>query len=336
MLAVVKNPAKIGITLEDIPIPEFSPYEVLVQVKAVSICGSDLRIYNKIDPERRMKYTLGHELSGIVADLGDKVGNFKKGGRVASEICIGCGICRYCKRGLINLCKNVNEVGITVDGGMAEYVSIPARNLHLIPDSLSFEEATLADPLACSIRGLELAMVVPGSWVAVVGPGPIGLLATQVAKKILRARVIVTGTDENRIELARTFGADYTFNIRTSDPVEEILQITNGGVDYTFEAAGNPKALQQAIQITRKNGSIVIMTVHREIQINMEPVIRNELTLHGSICYNYKEFEQAIDLLAKKRIDVEPLINNIFRLEEAEEAFQFCFLRKGIKCILKP
>jgi len=336
MLAIVKKPTEIGISLEDAPMPEFSPWEVLIKVKAVGICGSDLRIFKSSDPKKRGNYILGHEVSGEIIDWGEKVHGFTKGDRVATEICIGCAICPYCKKGLVNLCNNLNELGITMNGGMAEYVAIPARNVHPIPDDLTFEEATFGDPLACSIRGLELAGIEPGSWVAVLGPGAIGLLATQVAKKIRRAHVIVTGTKENRLELARKLGADYTFNIRLSDPTEEILQISEGGVEYTFEAAGASQALQQAINITRKNGSIVIMTVHKEIRIDMEPVIRDELTLFGSICYNYKEFDQAIDLLGKKKVSVTPLIGQIFPLKEADKAFEFAFSRKGVKTILKP
>jgi L-iditol 2-dehydrogenase len=336
MLAVVKNPAEVGISLKEVPMPEFSPWEVLLKVKAVGICGSDLRIFKASDPNKRSKFILGHEVSGDVIDWGEKVHGVKKGDRVATEICIGCAICPYCKKGLVNLCNNLNELGVTMNGGMAEYVAIPARNIHHIPTDLSYEEATFGDPLACSIRGLELVGIEPGSWVAVLGPGAIGLLATQVAKKIRRAHVIVTGTKENRLDLARQFGADFTFNIRESDPVEEILQISEGGVAYTFEAAGDPRALQQAINITRKNGSIVIMTVHKEIQVNMEPIIRDELTLYGSICYNYKEFDQAIDLLGKKKITVTPLIGEIFSLKEADKAFESAFSREGVKTILKP
>lgn len=336
MLAVVKNPSKVGVTLEDVPLPEFSPWEVLIRVKAVGICGSDLRIFNKTDLDRRENYIPGHEVSGEIVDMGEKVHGFQKGDRIATEICIGCAICRYCRKGLVNLCENLNEIGVTMNGGMAEYVAAPARNVHRIPDSLSFEEATFADPLACSIRGLELARIEPGSWVAILGPGAIGLLGTQVAKDICRAKVIVTGTNDSRLALAKAFGAEHTFNIRKTDPIEEILQISNGGVDYTFEAAGDPSALQQAIHITRKNGSIVIMTVHKKVQLDMEPVIRNELTLHGSICYNYKEFDQAVSLLEKNKVDVEPLIGHTFPLKEAKEAFEFCFSRKGVKIILKP
>jgi threonine dehydrogenase-like Zn-dependent dehydrogenase len=336
MIAVIKNPTQAGISLEEVPQPEFSPWEVLIKVKAVGICGSDLRIFKASDSDKRGNYVIGHEISGEVIDWGEKVHSFNKGDRVATEICIGCAICPYCKKGLVNLCNNLNELGITINGGMAEYVAIPARNIHLIPEDLSFEEATFCDPLACSIRGLELAGIESASWVAVLGPGAIGLLATQVAKKIRRARVIVTGTKENRLELAREFGADYTFNVRSSDPTAEIIQISEGGVDYAFEAAGSPQALQQAINITRKNGSIVIMTVHKEIQVDMEPVIRDELTLYGSICYNYKEFDQAISLLGKKKIDVTRLIGQTFSLKNAHEAFEFAFSRKGVKTIIKP
>jgi threonine dehydrogenase-like Zn-dependent dehydrogenase len=336
MLAVVKNPAEVGISLEDVSVPEFSPWEVLLKVKAVGICGSDLRMYKFADANRRGNFILGHELSGEIVDLGEKTHGFKKGDRVAAEICIGCAICRYCRKGLVNLCENLNEIGVTMNGGMAEYMAVPARNIHRISDTLSFEVATFADPLACSIRGLELAGIESGSWVAILEPGAIGLLATKVAKEILRANVIVTGTDDNRLNLAKELGAVHTFNIRNSDPIEEILQISDGGVDYTFEAAGDPSALQLAIYITRKNGSIVIMTVHKEIQIDMEPVIRNELKLFGSICYNYKEFDQAVDLLAKNKIDVNPLIGDTFPLHEAEKAFDFCFSRKGVKVILVP
>lgn len=335
MLAFVKDPSKVGFSLDEVPLPEFSPWEVLIKVKAVGICGSDLRIFKASDPGKGGKYILGHEVAGEVADWGEKVHSFKKGDRVATEICIGCAICPYCKKGLVNLCNNLNELGITMNGGMAEYMAIPARNVHHIPDHLTYEEATFGDPLACSIRGLELAGIESGSWVVILGPGAIGLLAAQVAKKIRRANVIVIGTKDNRLELAKRFGADYIFNIHTVDPTEEIIRITEGGVQYAFEAAGASQALQQAIDITRKSGSIVIMTVHKSIQIDMESVIRDELTLYGSICYNYKEFDQAIDLLGKKKIDVKPLIGKTFALEEADKAFDFAFSREGVKTILK-
>jgi len=335
MLAVVKDFSQKGVSLQEVPLPEFSPYEVLIRVRAVGICGSDVRIYNEVKPGRK-KIIIGHELSGEVADFGEKVHSFKKGDRVATSICIGCAICRYCRKGYFNLCDKLEEVGVTIDGGMAEYVSVPARNVHRIPEPVTLEEATLADPLACSIRGLEMVSIQKDSWVTVLGPGTIGLLAVQIAKRVLRARVIVTGTREDRLTLAKEFGADHVVNMNQEDPVKFILDKTDGGADFSFEATGSGKALEDAFFSTKRNGSIVAMTVHKQVQINMEPVIRNELKVYGSICYNYKEFDQALDLIGKKKVDLEVFTRNIFPLMEYDKAFDFAISRQGIKTILKP
>jgi L-iditol 2-dehydrogenase len=335
MLAVVKDFSQKGVSLQEVSRPEFSPYEVLIRVRAVGICGSDLRIYNEVKPGRK-KIIIGHELSGEVADFGEKVHSFKKGDRVATSICIGCAICRYCRKGYFNLCDKLEEIGVTIDGGMAEYVSVPARNVHRVPEHVSFEEATLADPLACTVRGLEMVSIQKGSWVTVLGPGTIGLLAVQIAKKVLMAKVIVTGTRDDRLALARQFGADHTVNMNSADPVKFILEVTDGGADFSFEATGSGKALEDAFFSTKRNGSVVALTVHKQIQINMEPVIRNELKVFGSICYNYKEFDHALDLIQKKKVDLAMFTPNTFPLKDYEQAFAFVMARKGIKAILKP
>ena len=335
MLAVVKDFSRKGVSLQEVPRPEFSPYEVLIRVKAVGICGSDVRMFNEVTPGRK-KIIIGHELSGEVVDFGEKVHSLRKGDRVATSICIGCAICRYCRKGYFNLCDKLEEVGVTIDGGMAEYVSVPARNVHRIPEHVSFEEATLADPLACSIRGLEMVSIQKDSWVCVLGPGTIGLLAVQIAKRVLRARVVVTGTREDRLSLAQQFGADHVVNVNQDDPVKFILDKTDGGADFVFEATGSEKALEDAFFSTKRNGSIVAMTVHKQIQINMEPVIRNELKVFGSICYNYKEFDQALDLIAKKKVDLALFTQHTFPLQQYEKAFAFVMSRQGVKAILKP
>ena len=174
------------------------------------------------------------------------------------------------------------------------------------------------------------------SWVTILGPGTIGLLAVQIAKRVLRAKVIVTGTRDDRLALAKQFGADYVVNVNQQDPVKFILEKTDGGADFTFEATGSGKALEDAFFSTKRNGSIVALTVHKQVQINMEPVIRNELKVFGSICYNYKEFDQALDLIQKKKVDLELFTPNTFPLEKYEQAFAFVMSRKGVKAILKP
>ena len=335
MLAVVKDPARRGILLEDVPVPGISPWEALVRVRAVGICGSDQRIYQDVSPGRRRRFILGHEIAGEVVAVGERVTDVPVGARVAIEICVGCGICRHCKVGRVNLCEKLEELGVTVDGGMTEFVAAPARNIHRLPDTLSFRTAVLADPLACVIRGLEMVPVISGSWVAVLGPGQMGLLAVQVLKRILRARVVVVGTRPDRLALARKMGADEVVNLGEVDPVAAVRELTDGGADFVYEVAGSARALDQAIGMARKGGAVVMLTVHREVQINLEPAVRGELHLMGAICYSYREYERALALLAEGELDVDPLLAHVFPLARAPEAFEFVLTRQGIKAIFE-
>ena len=267
--------------------------------------------------------------------MGERVTDVPVGARVAIEICVGCGICRHCKVGRVNLCEKLEELGVTVDGGMTEFVAAPARNVHRLPDSLAFRTAVLADPLACVIRGLEMVPVTSGSWVAVLGPGQMGLLALQVLKRILRARVVVVGTRPDRLALARKMGADEVVNLGEVDPVAAVRELTDGGADFVYEVAGSARALDQAIGMARKGGAVVMLTVHREVQVNLEPAVRGELHLMGAICYSYREYERALALLAEKELDVDPLLAHVFPLARAPEAFEFVLARQGIKAIFE-
>jgi L-iditol 2-dehydrogenase len=334
VLAVVKDPAKRGLVLEDVPEPTVGPWEVLVRVRAAGICGSDQRIHAEVNPARRRRFIVGHEIAGHVVRAGERVTEVAVGAPVGVEICIGCGICRHCKVGRVNLCEKLEELGVTVDGGMTEYVAVPARNVHVLPPGLPFEKAVLADPLACVIRGLEMIPVTSGSWVAVLGPGQMGLLATQVIKRILRARVVVIGTRADRLALARTMGADEVVNLRERDAVAAVRELTDGGADFVYEAAGNAEALGQAIAMARKGGAVVMLTVHKQVQVDLEPAVRGELHLVGAICYSYREYQRALALLAEGSVDVEPLTRHLFPLPQAQEAFEFVLSRQGIKAIL--
>jgi len=335
VLAVVKDPTKRGIVLEDVPEPRVGPWEVLVRVRAAGICGSDQRIYAEVNPARRRRFIVGHEIAGEVVETGERVTEIPVGARVGVEICVGCAICRHCKVGRVNLCEKLEEFGVTVDGGMTEFLAAPARNIHVLPPGLAFEKAVLADPLACVIRGLEMMPVTSGSWVVVLGPGQMGLLATQVLKRILRARVIVVGTRADRLALAKAMDADETVNLSESDPVESVRELTDGGADFVYEAAGSTRALDDGIAMARKGGTVVMLTVHRQVQINLEPAIRGELHLVGAICYSYREYERALALLAEDRVNVGPLLAHTFALHQAQEAFDFVLSRQGIKAILQ-
>jgi 2-desacetyl-2-hydroxyethyl bacteriochlorophyllide A dehydrogenase len=335
VLAVIKDPGKRGIILEDVPVPRVSPWEVLVRVRAAGICGSDQRIYAEVNPGRRRRFIIGHEIAGEVVEVGERVTEVPVGARVGIEICIGCGICRHCKVGRVNLCEKLEEFGVTVDGGMTEFVAVPARNVHLLPPTLSFAKAVLADPLACVIRGLAMIPITSGAWVVILGPGQMGLLATQVIKRILRARVIMVGTRADRLAIARGLGADETVEVGREDAVAAVRELTDGGADFVYEAAGTAQALDQAIAMARRGGSVVMLTVHKKVTVNLEPAVRGELQLIGAICYAYREYERALALLAEDRIDVGPLLARAFPLDQAQEAFDFVLSRQGVKAILE-
>jgi threonine dehydrogenase-like Zn-dependent dehydrogenase len=334
VLAVIKDPTKRGLILEDVPLPAVGPWEVLVRVRAVGICGSDQRIHGEARAGRGRRFVIGHEIAGEVVEIGERVTEVVAGTRVGVEICIGCGICRWCKVGRVNLCEKLEELGVTVDGGMTEFVAVPARNLHPLPAALSFEKAVLADPLACVIRGLAMIPVTSGSWVAVLGPGQMGLLATQVLKRILRARVVMVGTRADRLAVARAMGADETVDVTTTDAVAAVRELTDGGAPFVYEAAGTAPALDQAIGMAAPGGTVVMLTVHKHVSVNLEPAVRGELHLVGAICYSYREYEQALGLLAEDRIELGPLLDHVFPLAQAQEAFDFVLSRQGIKAIL--
>jgi threonine dehydrogenase-like Zn-dependent dehydrogenase len=287
-----------------------------------------------VNAARRRRFILGHEIAGEVVAVGERVTEVPLGARVGVEICIGCGICRHCKVGRVNLCEKLEELGVTVDGGMTELVAVPARNIHVLPSGLPFEAAVFADPLACVIRGLEMITVTSGSWVAVLGPGQMGLLATQVIKRILRARVVVIGTRDDRLAIARAMGADEVVNLRERDAVAAVRELTDGGADFVNEAAGTTEALGQAIAMARKGGSVVMLTVHKKVRVDLEPAVRGELHLVGAICYSYREYQRALALLAQERVDIEPLARHVFSLDQAQDAFEFVLSRQGVKAIL--
>jgi L-iditol 2-dehydrogenase len=161
-----------------------------------------------------------------------------------------------------------------------------------------------------------------------------GLLATQVIKRILRARVVVIGTRADRLAMARSMGADEVVNVRERDAVAAVRELTDGGADFVYEAAGNAEALGQGIAMARKGGSVVMLTVHKQVQVDLEPAVRGELHLVGAICYSYREYQRALALLAQGRVDVEALTRHVFPLDQAQEAFEFVLSRQGVKAIL--
>ena len=323
--------------------------EVLIKVGACAICGTDPKIlaHGWENQPPFGEFTPGHEYAGTIVALGEGIVGFSEGDRVAIESHKGCGICSNCLRGFYTVCLNYGNrssghrhYGFTVNGGYAEYVVNHINSLHHVPGGLSFEEATMITTAGTAMYGVTRAGgVQPGETVVVAGPGPIGLIALQLAKGMGAGKVIITGTREERLALARQLGADFSINTKTEDAIKRIFELTGGiGADLVLECAGTSGSLGDAIEFTRKNGRIGLLGVYSEpVTINAFKIVQWNMTVAGSRAEGDRSLTKAAPLIGDGRVKVRPLITHTFPLERIKEAFETFIQRKGgaIKVVIK-
>ena len=323
-----------GFLIKEMPLPSLSPNDVLIRVKSVGICGTDIAIY-KGTYKKPLPLILGHEFSGVIEKVGDSVRNLTEGMRVTSEINITCGHCYYCTHGMKTHCINRRAIGISRDGAMAEYIVVPAENVHEIPDMLSFDEATFVEPLAAAIETFEMAPLDESSNVVVYGSGKMGLLILQVAKYLGAKKVIVIGRTQWKLDLAKKLGADVVINSKHENVIPRVLEECNGvGCDYLIEATGNPNVLKECFKLVRARGVISLKSTHGiDTEINITDIVVRELRIQGSRC---GPFKPAIKLLSEKKVIVTPLISKIYPLDKVTEAFKSAMSSETIKVILHP
>jgi len=340
MKAVILHKVR-DLRVEDVPAPKILADEVLIEVKATGICGTDLHIY-KGEWKTRMPIILGHEFSGAVANLGREVEDLNVGDHVVAEPNIVCGKCRFCLMSERNyFCENLEAVGVTVNGAFAEYVKTKGRNVYKTPEELSFDEAALIEPLACCIRGLDQAGIRTGDVIAIVGAGPIGLILLQLVKTGGASMVIQTDIDEIRLELARKLGADHVLNVSRDNPAEAVKRLTGGyGVDVAIEAVGSPETIIQAMKVTRRGGRLNIFGVSPQDAVwEVKPfdLYEKELTITTSYRSPFT-FQRAVRIASTGRVDLKPLISHVFRLGEIGRAFDVAEkkLEGAIKVLVKP
>ena len=331
-------PGEGNVTLREVDVPTVSDDSVLVAVKHVGICGSDLHIYHDTHPNHP-PVTLGHEFSGVIASVGRNVKAWAIGVPVVSELHAGaCGQCRLCKTGNFFACPHKHPIGWWTDGAYADFITVPAWLLHRVPDGLSLQHATLTEPLAVSMNVFQRARIEPQSTVAVIGPGPIGLLAALAAKHSGAGKVIVVGRDSSRhrLELALQLGLDHTVNSSTQD-VEEALQELSGGLgaDLVIEAGGSEGAVLDALKAVRKLGTIAALGVHAgDYRFPWNQAVFKAVDMVFSFSANYLAFEQALKLLRSGSIPIEKVISGHYPLEEWKEAFQRLERRDALKLVL--
>ncbi len=329
-----------SVEIREVPEPKVIPGHVIIEVAACGICGTDLHILADEYPYKP-PVVLGHEFSGTIAEVGPEVSRFRPGDRVVSiPFFRTCGRCRFCLTGDWNLCPERVTAGSGVNGGFTRYVLMPERNLFKVPDHVDLKAAALSEPLACNVRAiLEETRVTGGDVVVILGPGPIGLLAMQVAQAG-GARTIVCGTSQDavRLELARTLGAEGVVNIQRDDVSAWIREKTHGeGADIVLECSGAAPAVMMGIQLLRRRGQYTqIGLFGKPLTVDVDQVVFKEIRMHGSFSSSWTSWKKAQELIDQKRIQLAPLVSDILPLSEWQQGFEKCRKKEGMKVLLSP
>jgi L-iditol 2-dehydrogenase len=322
----------------EVPIPEIEhPDDVVVKVKSVGICGSDLHGYTGESGRRIPPLIMGHEATGDVIRVGEGVQSLRPGDRVAIQTVHFCGKCSQCLAGQQNLCENRRIMGMNESGAYAEYVRWRSESLFKLPEGLPYEHGALAEPLSVAVHAVGLASFKPYDTVFVVGAGTIGLLALSVLKLMGVSCIIVSDTSDTRLEVARKVGAHVTVNPQTEDVRQVVEQYTDGkGVDVSFEAVGLGATAQQTLEVTRNKGTVIwIGNNHRMVEIDMQAIVTRELNVIGSYGMSSQEFERSLKMLADGQIPVEHLINRRATLSEGPGLFdELLASPETIKCVI--
>ena len=303
----------------DIEKPVPGPEDLLVRIEASGICGTDRHLFHGEFP-CKPPVTLGHEFSGIIEAMGSSTSGFAIGDRVTGDPNIACGRCAWCHAGRVNLCRNLQAIGIHRDGGLADYVIVPQKQAFLLPASLDPAYGALCEPLACCIHGVDVAQIQQGSTVLVLGGGVIGLLTVQLAK-LAGANVILATRQKSKRDLALRLGASAVIDPTATDIQAEMQSLTNGGVDVVMECAGVPETVEQAPRLARPGGAVVIVgVVSQGLKVSYEPfdLLFREVAIKTSFLNPFTH-RRAADLIAAGTIQIEPLISRRISLDEVPQ-----------------
>lgn len=326
---------KRDVRIEQIPVPRVGPGEVLVRIKAALTCGTDLKVYRQGFHARMIvpPSVFGHELSGIVEEVGEGVESFSSGMRVVAANSGPCNRCFYCERHLANLCENLEFI----NGAYAEFIKIPEsivrQNLLILPDGVSFREAALVEPLACVLRAVEMTGIEEGDTVAVIGVGPIGLMFVQVLKS-LATRVIVLGNRKSQLAIAQAMGADHIVDSTHSNAVEQVRRATIGrrGADVVIEAVGSKETWQQAMGMVRRGGTINLFggcPSGTHIPLDSTLIHYSEITIKANFHHTPRHIREALDAIHRGKLKAGSLITGEERLSAIGSVLERLLNRNG-------
>jgi len=312
--------------LDEVPIPTPAPGEVLVKIHRCGICGTDLHIAKGNFPAPNLPLTLGHEFSGTVVELGSDVVGIDAGAPVVVDINIACGHCYFCTRGQKLFCPTVAQLGVHRAGGLAEYVTAPASNLHVLPESVSLDTAAYVEPLACAVHGQDRLGIRSGDSVLVIGGGPMGLAHIALSRMNGASSVVVSEPAAGRRQLAQRMGADVVIDPMHQDLGEALTDLTHGvGPDVVIEAVGSIRTYESAVAEVRRGGRILAYgAAPPDATMALRPfdVYAKELTIVGSYAGTYDTWPRAIALLAGRRFDPSLIVDSVRPLGEAVQALK--------------
>ena len=329
--------------VEDIKKPQIGSGEVLVKIKAAPTRGTDLKIFQRGYVERviQLPTIFGHEWAGDVVEVGEGVTWPRKGMRIRAGNSAPCLRCKMCQKGKYNLCEDM----LWLWGAYAEYIRVPSRtvlvNTQEIPSHVAYEEAAIAEPLACVLHGVEAANIKLGDTVAIIGAGPIGLLHLLAAKKLGAERVFISDLLDERLEFAGKLGADETINAQTEDIVEKVKQLTKGyGADVVIEAVGLPATWEQALKMVCKGGTVLEFggcPSGTEIKIDTELLHYGEVRVMGVFHATPTHFKKALNLISSGTLNVKPLVTRRTPLNKIRDAFEILTTSKSdVKIAIIP
>lgn len=312
--------------------------QALIRVEACGVCGTDAHIWRGTFPAR-FPLIAGHEIAGVVEELGPGVGFLRPGDHVSVDPNISCGVCRPCRRGLIHLCRNLAAIGVTWDGGFATHCLVPAQQCYKMPGDMPFSVAAMTEPLACCVHGVDRAQVRPGETVVLIGAGAIGLILLQLVRLQGAAAVIVSELVEEKREMAARLGASRIVDPQAEDLATVVEEATGGdGADVVIECVGGAETAQLAMELAGEAGRVLLFGVAAEsdrIAISPYEVYRKEITITGSFTNPFTH-QRALDLLAAGQVEVEQLVTDRLPLDRVQAAIELLESRDALKVIIEP
>lgn len=320
---IMAEPKKI--IFQEVPIPEPEEGQVLVKIKKIGICGSDIHVYHGTHPYTSYPVTQGHEVSAQIVKIGAAVENFQAGDRVTIEPQVFCGKCHPCTHGKYNLCEELKVMGFQTTGTASEYFAVDASKVTLLPDTLTYSEGAMIEPLAVTIHAAKRFPDLKGAKVAVLGCGPIGLLLAQSVKALGAKKVMITDVSDYRLGLAKTLGIDSAVNTKNFDFGESMIrEFGPDKADVIYDCAGNNITMDQAIQNARKGSTIILVAVFGDMaQVDLAKLNDSELDLNTSMMYRHEDYVDAIRYVGEGKIKLEPLMSSHFSFADYQKAYEY-------------